>query len=45
MEDTYGCNLINTKHDGRQVTEFASGEISYLRQLYRKNLYSFADYL
>jgi len=22
MEDTYGCNLINTKRDGRQVTEF-----------------------
>lgn len=21
MEDTYGCNLINTKRDGRQVTE------------------------
>ncbi len=22
MEDTYGCNLINTKRDGREVTEF-----------------------
>ena len=22
MEDTYGCNLINTRRDGRQVTEF-----------------------
>ena len=22
MEETYGCNLINTKRDGRQVTEF-----------------------
>ena len=22
MEETYGCNLINTKHDGRQVKEF-----------------------
>ena len=22
MEDTYGYNLINTKRDGRQVTEF-----------------------
>lgn len=25
MEDTYGCNLINTKRDGRQVTEFVGG--------------------
>ena len=24
MEDTYGCYLINTKRDGRQVTEFVS---------------------
>ena len=22
MEETYGCNLINIRHDGRQVTEF-----------------------
>ena len=22
MEDTYGCNLINTKRDGRQVAEY-----------------------
>ena len=22
MEETYGCNLINTKRDGREVTEF-----------------------
>ena len=21
MEDTYGCNLINTKRDGRQVRQ------------------------
>lgn len=25
MEDTYGCNLINMKRDGRQVTEFVGG--------------------
>ena len=23
MEKIYGCNLINTKRDGRQVIEFA----------------------
>jgi len=22
MEEIYGCNLINTKRDGRQMTEF-----------------------
>ena len=41
MEDTYGCNLINTKHDGRQVTEFVGRY--HVHILVRQGQMTFSD--
>ena len=41
MEDTYGCNLINTKRDGRQVTEFVGRY--HVHILVRQGQMTFSD--
>ena len=41
MEDTYGCNLINTKHDGRQVKEFVGKY--HVHVLVRQGQMTFSD--
>ena len=41
MEDTYGCNLINTKHDGRQVKEFVGKY--HVHILVRQGQMTFSD--
>ena len=41
MEETYGCNLINTKLDGRQVTEFVGKYHVHL--LVRQGTMTFSD--
>ena len=41
MEDTYGCNLINTKRDGRQVTEFVGKY--HVHILVRQGQMTFSD--
>jgi len=41
MEDTYGCNLINTKHDGREVTEFVGRY--HVHILVRQGQMTFSD--
>ena len=41
MEETYGCNLINTKHDGRQVKEFVGKY--HVHVLVRQGEMTFSD--
>ena len=41
MEDTYGCNLINTKHDKRQMTEFVGKY--HVHILVRQGQMTFSD--
>ena len=41
MEETYGCNLINTKRDGRQVTEFVGKY--HVHILVRRGQMTFSD--
>ena len=41
MEDTYGCNLINTKRDGREVTEFVGRY--HVHILVRQGQMTFSD--
>ena len=41
MEDIYGCNLINTRHDGRQVTEFVGRY--HVHILVRQGQMTFSD--
>ena len=41
MEDTYGCNLINTKRDGRQVKEFVGKY--HVHVLVRQGEMTFSD--
>jgi len=41
MEDTYGCNLINTKRDGRQVKEFVGKY--HVHVLVRQGQMTFSD--
>ena len=41
MEETYGCNLINTKHDGRQVKEFVGKY--HVHVLVRQGQMTFSD--
>ena len=41
MEDTYGCNLINTKRDGRQVKEFVGKY--HVHVLVRQGQITFSD--
>ena len=41
MEDTYGCNLINTKRDGRHVTEFVGRYHAHI--LVRQGQMTFSD--
>ena len=41
MEETYGCNLINTKRDGRQVTEFVGKY--HVHILVRQGQMTFSD--
>ena len=41
MEEIYGCNLINTKHDRRDVTEFVGKY--HIHVLVRQGQMSFSD--
>ena len=41
MEETYGCNLINTAHDGRQVMEFVGKY--HVHILVRQGQMTFSD--
>ena len=41
MEDIYGCNLINTKRDGRRVTEFVGKYHAHI--LVRQGEMTFSD--
>ena len=41
MEETYGCNLINTKRDGREVTEFVGRY--HVHILVRQGQMTFSD--
>ena len=41
MEETYGCNLINTRCDGRQVTEFVGRY--HVHVLVRQGQMTFSD--
>ena len=41
MEDTYGCNLINTKRDGRELTEFVGRY--HVHILVRQGQMTFSD--
>ena len=41
MEDIYGCNLINTRRDGRQVTEFVGRY--HVHVLVRQGQMTFSD--
>lgn len=41
MEDIYGCNLINTRRDGRQVTEFVGKY--HVHILVRQGVMTFSD--
>ena len=41
MKETYGCNLINTKHDGRQVKEFVGKY--HVHVLVRQGQMTFSD--
>ena len=41
MEETYGCNLINTKRDGREVTEFVGKY--HVHILVRQGQMTFSD--
>ena len=41
MEETYGCNLINTKRDERQLTEFVGRY--HVHILVRQGQMTFSD--
>ena len=41
MEDIYGCNLINTRRDGRKVTEFVGRY--HVHVLVRQGQMTFSD--